>query len=150
MTSPWWTDDDQLLAMLVDAVHAPRAVPADFVQAAKDIYGWQDIDAELATLIYDSAHDAALTRTDEATLRALTFATAELTIELEVIADSLIGQLVPARHESVQVRTRDGECTCIAVDELGYFSIRPAPRGAFRLRCRISANVDVQTGWITL
>jgi hypothetical protein len=136
--------------MLGEAVHASDAVPAQFVQAGKDIFDWQDIDAELATLIYDSEHDAALTRTDEATLRALTFATAELTIEFEMIADSLLGQLVPGRHEAVEVQTRDGGAIPVAVDELGCFAIRPAPRGAFRLRCRISATVDVLTGWITL
>ena len=47
-------DDEQLLAALRQAIDARRAVPPGFVQAAKDAFTWHDIDAELASLTYDS------------------------------------------------------------------------------------------------
>ena len=49
-----WADDDQLFAALKEAVRAARAVPPEFVEVGKSAYAWRNIDAELASLTYDS------------------------------------------------------------------------------------------------
>jgi hypothetical protein len=146
-------DDDQLLAALRRAVRARRDVPAEFVQAAKDAFAWHDIDAELAQLTYDSVHGADLaarTRAEDASIRALTFTSARLTIELEVTPESVLGQIVPTQVATIEIQTTGGADTTIAADEIGCFSISPIPRGAFRLRCVAPGGIDVRTGWITL
>jgi hypothetical protein len=127
-------------------------VPADFVAAAKDAFAWHNIDAELARLTYDSrdADYALATRTEAASIRALTFTSDRLTIELEVGQDSLVGQIVPAQPAVVSVLPRSGNEIVIEADEIGCFSVEPIPLGQFRLRCRISAGVETMTGWITL
>jgi hypothetical protein len=127
-------------------------VPADFVAAAKDAFAWHNIDAELARLTYDSrdADYALATRTEAASIRALTFTSDRLTIELEVGQDSLVGQIVPAQPAVVSVLPRSGNEIVIEADEIGCFSVEPIPLGQFRLRCRVSAGVETMTGWITL
>jgi len=144
--------DDELLEALRRAVSVRAAVPADFVAAAKDAFAWHNIDAELARLTYDSrdAEHALATRTEAASIRALTFTSGRLTIELEVAQDSLIGQIVPAQPAEISVQSRAGDEIAITADDIGCFSVEPIPAGQFRLRCRTSAGVDTMTGWITL
>ena len=55
--SGWWDDDEELLALLRDALAEQRDVPARFVEAGKASYAWHSIDAELAALAYDSVAD---------------------------------------------------------------------------------------------
>jgi hypothetical protein len=125
------------------------------VEAGKNAFAWRNIDAELAQLTYDSTVGSGLppvVRTDAASIRALTFTSPRLTIELEVRGDSLLGQLVPAQVATVELYTRAGQDTVAEIpsDEIGCFSVHPVPPGPFRLRCRAGAGVDVLTGWVTL
>ena len=145
--------DDELLAALRDALAAREQVPADFMAAARNAFAWQDIDAELAQLTYDSMRDgelAAASRAEAASIRALTFASANLTIELDVAQDTIVGQVVPAQSAVVTVLPRTGGEVAVTADEIGCFSIEPIPLGQFRLRCVTDAGVEVLTGWITL
>jgi hypothetical protein len=147
-----WTDDE-LMAALRQALADRDAVPPSFVDAAKGAFAWRTIDAELARLTYDSLagqEAVVVTRSEPASIRALTFTSPRLTIELEVAGDSLIGQVVPPRTATVRVQSQDGQETEITADQIGCFVIQPAPRGPFRLRCQTDASVDVLTGWITL
>ncbi len=146
-------DDEELLAALRQALAERQAVPAEFVAAGKNAFAWHNIDAELAELTYDSSRDAdaALsTRAETASIRALTFTSAHLTIELEVTQDSLLGQIVPPQPATIRVQPRAGTETTVSADEIGCFSIRPIPSGAFRLHCRTAADTDALTGWIML
>jgi hypothetical protein len=146
-------DDEVLFAALRQAIRSRQAVPPEFVDAAKNAFAWHDIDAELAQLTYDSSRApaaAAPTRAEAASIRALTFTSPRLTIELEVTQDSLLGQVAPARAAMIEVLTREGAETAAPSDEVGCFSVHPIPRGPFRLRCRAAADIDVLTGWITL
>jgi hypothetical protein len=146
----WWTDDGQLLALLGAALDEARCVPADFVRAGQAVYRPPNLDAELAALIYDSEHELAVTRADTATLRALTFSSPGLTIELQVTGGGLLGQLVPAGPAVVEIQTRDGTAGETTADGVGCFTVHKPPRVPFRLRCRVGTRVDVLTSWITL
>jgi hypothetical protein len=146
-------DDEELLAALRHALAERQAVPPEFVEAAKNAFAWHNIDAELAELTYDSSRDAETapsTRAETASIRALTFTSAHLTIELEVTHDSLLGQIVPAQPGTIKVQLRDGAETTVPADGIGRFTIRPMPAGTFRLHCKTSADADALTGWITL
>jgi hypothetical protein len=149
-----WNDDDALLAALREAIQAADDVPPSFIEAGKAAYTWHNIDAELAELTYDSAHDDArtpvATRAEPAPLRALTFVSPGLTIELEVNDEALLGQLVPPQEGEVQIHTADGPTVRASVDEIGCFVIRPAPAEAFRLYCRTADGTSVLTGFVTL
>jgi hypothetical protein len=146
-------DDEQLLAALLEAMAEDEAVPPEFIELGKNAYAWHNIDAELAQLTYDSSrepHGALTVRAEAAPVRALTFASARLTIELEVTEDSVLGQLVPAQAGTIEVRGREDATVTIPADEVGCFLIRPVPAGPFRLRCRTADGSDILTGSIML
>jgi hypothetical protein len=153
-------DDDQLLAALGEALRAREAVPDTFVEVGKSAYACHDIDAELAQLTYDSRREqdrdaAASMRSpgmgyESAWIRALTFTSAHLSLELEVTGGSLLGQVIPPQAGTLEAQTRAGAITSTPVDEIGCFSVTPIPASPFRLRCRTVAGSDVLTGWITL
>jgi hypothetical protein len=151
VTESW--DDDELLAQLQQALQRRQSVPVEFIQTARNAYAWHNVDAELAQLTYDSERGGQLamaTRAENAQIRALTFTSARLTIEIEVTADAVLGQIVPMQTATVEVQAHPGEESEISTDDIGCFAIRPVPRSPFRLRCRASGGVDVLTGWITL
>jgi hypothetical protein len=145
-------DDDQLLAALGEAMRARQAVPDWFIETGKNAYAWHNIDAELAQLTYDSSRDmerAAVTRSEAASIRALTFTSPRLSLELEFTENSLLGQIIPARAGTLETHTKTGVTTS-PVDEIGCFVVEPVPASPFRLRCRTDDGIDVLTGWITL
>jgi hypothetical protein len=171
---PHQWDDDELLAELAMALRAAGEVPAEFAEMGEAIFGWRGIGAELAVLIYDSetrdsetrdsetrdseTHDSemdsgrigALTRNESAALRALTFACKDLTFELEITQDAVLGQLVPYRVTDVHVRTLSGDDVPVTTDEVGCFTIRPIPATPFYLRCDAENGTPVTTPWITV
>jgi len=145
---------------LGEALRARREVPEWFVETGKNAYAWHNIDAELAQLTYDSLDDslgdspgdrerAAAVRSEAASIRALTFTSTGLSIELEVGEGSLLGQIIPARAGTLEVHTTAGVASS-PVDEIGCFAVTPIPTSPFRLRCRTEDGTDVLTGWITL
>jgi hypothetical protein len=146
-------DDEQLLAELREAARERQAVPRAFVTAAKDAFAWRDIDAELAQLTYDSSRESDLipsTRSETASIRALTFTSAHLSIELEVTADCLLGQIIPPQSGTIETQTRAGGTGLTLADEVGLFCVDPLPADTFRLRCQTANGLDVVTGWVTL
>jgi len=89
-------DHEQLLAALGEAIRARQAVPDSFIDMGKGAYAWHNIDAELAQLTYDSSREpVAGLRSETASIRALTFTSAHLTLELEITGGSLLGQIIP-------------------------------------------------------
>ncbi len=113
----------------------------------------RDAGAELARLIYDSArvrHGAAGLRSEAASIRALTLASAHFSLELEVIGDRLLGQLVPPHGVAVEVQSQASGSTQIWTDEIGCFLVEPVPATPFRLHWRTEDGAGVVTDWITL
>jgi hypothetical protein len=150
-------DDEELLTALREAMQAREAVPAEFIEMGKNAYAWHNIDAELARLTYDSSRDADLAaaslRSETASIRALTFTSAHLSIEVEVTEDSLVGQVIPivtGREGTIEVQAKAGTTATTPVDEIGCFAVSPKPASPFRLRYRAADGTDVVTGWITL
>jgi len=146
-------DDERLLVALGEAIKASQAVPSWFVETGKNAFAWHNIDAELAQLTYDSNEDkreAAVMRSEAASIRALTFTSAHLSLELEVTENSLLGQIIPPRSGTLEIHTRAGEIRTTEVDEIGCFAVDPIPDSPFRLRCRTADGTDVLTGWITI
>ena len=151
-------DDDELLEALGEALRAREQVPEWFVETGKNAYAWHNIDAELAQLTYDSSRDrdqgrdrdlVAAVRSEAASIRALTFTSGQLSIELEVTESSLVGQIIPPRAGTLEVHTTAGVASSL-MDEIGCFAVTPIPNSPFRLRCRTEDGTDVLTGWITL
>jgi hypothetical protein len=151
MPDSW--DDEQLWTALRESIQARQAVPSWFIETGKNAFAWHNIDSELAQLTYDSERDrdeATMMRAETASIRALTFTSAHLSLELEVTQGSLLGQIIPPRTGTLEIHPRAGQSTTTEVDELGCFSVEPIPPSPFRLRWRAGDGTDVMTGWITL
>jgi hypothetical protein len=146
-----WQDDDRLFASLKEALREAEDVPPRFLETARAAFAWHNIDAELAALTYDSAEvfpaPAGSVRAQDASLRALTYATHDLTIEVEITPDALLGQVLPAQPGSVTVHPLRGSIAEARIDEMGFFALRPVPTSSFRLRCT-TTGATVVTGWI--
>ncbi|MFP5319656.1 MAG: hypothetical protein ACLGI2_15340 [Acidimicrobiia bacterium] len=135
-----WEQD--ILTELAEAGRL-EAVPVESVAAAKSIFAWRTLDAELAALTYDSdvAEDAGAGLRSTGTTagpRALTFEAARLTVEVEVVEGDgdrrLLGQLVPPQAGTVEVRQFAGTTT-VEADEVGRFTVTGLASGPVSLRC---------------
>jgi hypothetical protein len=154
MTPDKWTDQD-LLNQLDNALRAEHEVPAGLVDAGKAVWTWRTVDAELAALTFDSAAGApeerlVPTRSEAASLRSLTYVSATLTIDLEVTREGLVGQVQPPQAVSAELVLRDGTSLPLEVEEVGWFTVRPAPRSPFRISCTTGDGVKVVTATIEL
>ena len=156
MSQQWWKDDDQLLAALGAALRSERTVPAGFISMGKAAFSRRGIDAELATLTYDPVVEGAETefagvRPEPASLRHMTVTSRELTLEIAVTDDTILGQIVPPGPGRVEARTADGTIVTGVIDQGGNFTIvRPDPPGSFRLYCHATKGTGVLTNWLML
>ncbi|WP_375484270.1 hypothetical protein [uncultured Jatrophihabitans sp.] len=149
MTSRW-ADDELLMQDLTDAVRAAGAVPPDVVAAAKAVYAMRGLDEELAQLTYDSRHDAELAgalRSDKLSVRTLVFGLGELSLDVDVLPGTLVGQVAPAHAGQVVVEARDGRRAEADVDDLGMFSVGWGITGEIRIRVALDDHPAFVTEW---
>jgi len=150
-------DDDVLLALLGDTLHEVDPVPDDAVSAALALAQLSDADAELATLVADSLvdsdvvlfrHDSTMEATSVQSDRVVTFATPELSVDIDLPAGGtiLVGTITPPVSVTVDLETAAGMVTTHS-DELGRFQVEMGP-GRCRLRIHAHGGAVV-TPWIT-
>jgi len=158
MTSSRWPEEERLLAELGDAVRHAGPVPASVREAARAAFARRaaDLGRVLALLTYDSLLDDALQLRAErhAVPRILVFQADDLSVEIELADEEIVGQLVPpttgqvavATFDAVAVETTVGEATA---DANGCFVLPRPRRGPVRLRCHTAASTMV-TEWVSL
>ena len=88
-------------------------------------------------------------RAEPGRARVLIFTAAALSLELEVMADHVVGQIVPPEPGEIIVETPDGASVRIEADDIGFFDFAGLPRGPVRLRCETPAGRLV-IDWICL
>lgn len=128
-------DDDRLVAELAAAL-APLDVPAGVLEAAKAVYAWRTVDAQLAALTYDSAMSGESlvgVRGSSGLPRSLAFEAPGISLEVDITRDALVGQVLPVEAGTLEVRQVSGAHTRVPVDSTGAFRVQPLPRTAFRL-----------------
>lgn len=146
--------DEQLMQLTALALSDQEAVPAEVVAAAKAAWTWRTIDAELAELAHDSSlDDAPVGVRGAATLRALSFTSGPVAIEVEVSEEhgrrGLVGQVMPAPAGDagpLVIEGVDGRAVEVPVDELGRFVVDRLDPGLIRLRI----GTRVVTEWVTI
>ncbi|MER5856134.1 hypothetical protein ACFV2Z_12980 [Streptomyces sp. NPDC059688] len=122
-------------------------VPDALRRLAVDAYALHDLDARIAELTFDSLMDALPVRGVTDVPRMLTFRAGEVTVDVEVTDDGLIGQVLPPRSASIEVLGGPQTATRVTVDTLGRFTSDTPPSGPFALRLRTGAEVIV-TEWL--
>jgi len=113
-------------------------------------YDDRDLLDDLAWLSFDSAAEPARAqRAEPGQARVLIFTTTPLSLELELMADHVVGQIVPPGPGQVVVETADGTTFQAEADDLGFFDFTGMPRGSVRLRCETPTGRLV-TDWVSL
>ncbi|GHA90220.1 hypothetical protein GCM10010512_22000 [Streptomyces thermoviolaceus subsp. thermoviolaceus] len=140
-------EDDLLEEELRQAAAVFDPVPEALRQVAVDAYALYDLEARVAELTFDSLTDALPVRGAEDVPRMLTFQAGELSVDVEVGEDGLMGQVLPPGPVRVEVLGGPGSATALAVDELGRFTGQAPPPGPFALRLR-TGDEAVVTEWL--
>jgi hypothetical protein len=145
-----WSDDDALTAALKEAVAEADAVSDRRREAARAAFTWRSVDAELMELLHDSALEAgAAVRGPADPGRLLSFGGGSLTIELEVGAGAVTGQVLPAQAATVTLQRTGAEDRTVAADAAGFFRIDEVGSGPVRFVVTTSEQT-LTTAWVTL
>ena len=70
-------------------------------------------------------------------------------VEIEVLADRVVGQFTPESSGQVDVEGGTGVVATVPVDDLGFFVITPVPTGVVRFRCT-TPSTRLVTDWVRL
>ncbi|WP_245936268.1 hypothetical protein [Streptomyces cahuitamycinicus] len=122
-------------------------VPAELQQIAVDAYALHDLDARVAELTFDSLVDALPVRGLTDVPRMLTFRAGEVTVDVEVTAQGLMGQVLPPQPARIEVLGGPRPGSPLMADDLGRFTGDAPPTGPFALRLRTGEAVVV-TEWL--
>jgi hypothetical protein len=145
-----WSDDDELMAALAEAVAEADAVSDRRREAARAAFTWRSVDSELMELLHDSALEAgAAVRGAGDPGRLLSFGRGSLTVELEVGAGALTGQVLPAQAATVVLQRTGAEDRAVAADGAGFFRIDEVGSGPVRLVVTTD-EATLTTAWVTL
>ena len=140
-------DADLLEEELRRAAAVLDPLPAGLLQLAMDAYLLHDLDARVAELTFDSLTDAIPVRGVQEPPRMLTFQAGELTVDVEVTGDGLLGQLLPPQSARIEVLDGPASARPLTVDPMGRFADATPPTGPFALRLSTGADVIV-TEWL--
>lgn len=139
--------DDGLLGELRQAACILDPVPPALRQIAVDAYALHDLDARLAELTFDSLVDAIPVRGAAEPPRMLTFHSGDVTVDVEVTAQGLMGQVLPPQPARIEVLGGPQTSLPLVADDMGRFISEEAPTGPFALRLRAGGEVVV-TEWL--
>ncbi|HWK25264.1 MAG TPA: hypothetical protein VNS09_01800 [Solirubrobacter sp.] len=129
-------------------------VPDGVDSAARAAFTWRDVDAELASLLADSAEPAGALVRGVSSSRQLSFESPRLGIELEVVATGprerrLTGQLLPPASATVTVERPGEDGLSVQADELGRFSLNGLRAGVVRLHVALR-GAQIAIPWTTI
>ncbi|WP_406358331.1 hypothetical protein OHB56_37540 [Streptomyces sp. NBC_01635] len=140
-------DADLLEEELRQAAAVLDPLPPALLQSAVDAYALHDLDTKVAELSFDSLVDALPVRGAEAPPRMLTFSVGEVTVDVEVTAHGLMGQLMPPQPARIEVLGGPQPGSSLTADDMGRFTGTAPPSGPFALRLRTAGDV-VETEWL--
>jgi hypothetical protein len=146
----WLSTDDELLAVLGQALDASDPVPEAVLEGARAAFTWRNIDTELAQIVFDSARELTGVRSEDVN-RQVTFEAPGVEIEVMVVengARRLVGQLVPPTERTVELVGSDS-VESAETDRLGRFTFDDIAPGPVRLVV-LGADGErlVQTEWV--
>ena len=142
------TDDEGLMEELARAMGQAAVVPDHRRDAARAAFTWRTIDEELLALTHDSLELADAAVRGGRDVRTLGFETDGLSLEIEVDADRVFGQVLDAQVDEVVVESVDDGSSTVPVDSSGVFSV-VVPAGPVRFGVRVE-GVLRRTPWIVL
>ncbi|NEY31087.1 hypothetical protein GTU99_02510 [Streptomyces sp. PRKS01-65] len=122
-------------------------VPAALRAIAVEAHALHDLQARVAELTFDSLVDALPVRGAEDAPRMLTFDADGVTVDVELTADGLIGQVMPPGPARIEMLSGPRRFARLTADDMGRFTGQAPPAGPFALRLRTGGEVVV-TEWL--
>jgi len=144
-------NDDALVERLRRAASAHDPVPPSVLEAGRRAYALGASGLVLADLVFDSLDDNALVGLRGDGIRQLTFATGDLTIDVDLEGDGgrVFGQTTDTEIRAVELQTPSTTLS-LDVDGLGRF-YGDCPSGRLcRLRILRPTGAPVVTEWFDL
>ena len=135
--------DDELLALLGEAIEDTNAVPPWLTRFANESHRLISLEGELAAIVSDSLVDAGEMRSG-AGVRTIEFAVDGTTVRLEVDGAEIRGSVSPAPSEVHLVTETDTHS--IQVNQRGFFQF-DTPAGLFRIVAVVDGSV-IRTDWV--
>ena len=146
-------DEEFALDMLEEELRQATAildpVPPALRQIAVEAFALHDLDSRIAELSFDSVIDAIPVRGAVAAPRMLTFHAGEVTVDVELTAQGLMGQVLPPQSARIEVLSGPQAGAPLTTDDMGRFTSEASPSGPFALRLRTGEGVIV-TDWLTV
>ncbi|MFF9201981.1 hypothetical protein ACF1AE_09155 [Streptomyces sp. NPDC014986] len=122
-------------------------LPPALLQSAVDAFALHDLDARVAELTFDSLVDAIPVRGVTDAPRMLTFTAGEVTLDVEVTEQGILGQVLPPRPARIEILGGPQAAVSLTADDMGRFTADTPRRGPFALRLRTGGSV-VETEWL--
>ncbi|HEU4895100.1 MAG TPA: hypothetical protein VFT85_04615 [Acidimicrobiia bacterium] len=144
--------DADLIAALRAGLEESDPVPEDVTAFAKAVFTWGDIEAELASLDFDSAASTEVSGVrSSATARMISFQAGQwmLDIEYDEITGRLLGVISPEASFRVDLHT-SGAFFTTESDASGRFEAEGVSRGPLSLVLRFTDGQIVKTQWVVL
>ena len=146
-------DEEFALDLLEEELRQAAAildpVPPALRLIAVEAFALHDLDSRIAELTFDSVVDALPVRGATGAPRMLTFHAGEVTVDVELTAQGLMGQVLPPCSARIEVLSGPQAGSPLTTDDMGRFTYESAPAGPFALRLRTGDEVIV-TDWLTV
>jgi hypothetical protein len=146
-------DEEFALELLEEELRQATAildpVPAALRHIAVEAFALHDLDSRIAELAFDSVVDALPVRGATGTPRMLTFHAGEVTVDVELTPQGLMGQVLPPQSARIEVLSGPQAASPLITDDMGRFTHETSPTGPFALRLRTDEAVIV-TDWVTV
>ncbi|MCX4885420.1 MULTISPECIES: hypothetical protein [unclassified Streptomyces] len=123
-------------------------VPPQLRRLAVEAFALHDLDSRIADLTFDSVVDAIPVRGATDVPRMLTFHAGGVTVDVELTAQGLMGQVLPPQTAAIEVLSGPQAGSPLETDTMGRFTYDQPPAGPFALRLRTGEGVLV-TDWLT-
>jgi len=146
-------DDHEMMVILREALSpgppGGEDPPDRVLEAAYAAGSWILLDAQLAELVVDTADARAVmgVRAPLADPHQLTYRLHDLTVECELDADALLGEVTPAQALRLELVRPDGTHRPVDLDADGRFLVRPRPRGPVAILCTRAGGPAIVTPW---
>lgn len=152
MSSPF-SDDDELMVEIQRALTEANDVPVYALEQARAAFELKTVDQELEllTMLYDSSKNFDIVVRDASFVaaRTLSFVRGDMSVDLEMEAGWVLGQVMPPQLATVSILTVEGVFSTCDTDEVGTFRLRCPAVGSIRLTCTLG-RLNLATNWISL
>lgn len=150
--SEFTKEQQETLAKLRTGLEQSDPAPSTIGEFAKALFGWRDIDAELADLSFDSINDEVPSGVRSTAVgRMISFQAGKWLVDIEYDPASghLMGRVSPDSQLTVELHS-SGARFSVESDSSGHFEFDNVNTGPLSLVLHFDDGQTVKTSWVVL